>query len=231
MLQWCLRQHRLMRVSVMLVARTTINVDRDALRRAGEALGTTGASATVNAALREAARRRALADFDVRRDIDGSPRGGRSGAVAPRTPQMTADTPAPLSAPTLVDTAVWTWGRGPSPARPCDLVQPRSGERTNPRLRLGDRRAHTLGTQLGVPTTSSRGTTLSVSRRRGLRSALGACRDVVRSAMVARLRIRGFAGAMILPWTNAPPSGRATLCVSRCRVSRWGCPRGAGGGA
>jgi Arc/MetJ family transcription regulator len=55
------------------VARTTINVDRDALRRAGEALGTTGASATVNAALREAARRRALADFDVRRDIDGRP--------------------------------------------------------------------------------------------------------------------------------------------------------------
>jgi Arc/MetJ family transcription regulator len=55
------------------VARTTINVDRDALRRAGEALGTTGASATVNAALREAARRRALAGFDVRRDIDGSP--------------------------------------------------------------------------------------------------------------------------------------------------------------
>jgi Arc/MetJ family transcription regulator len=57
----------------MRMARTTINVDRDALRRAGEALGTTGASATVNAALREAARRRALADFDVLRDIDGSP--------------------------------------------------------------------------------------------------------------------------------------------------------------
>lgn len=55
------------------MARTTIDVDRDALRRAGEALGTTGASATVNAALREAARRRVLADFDVRRDIDGSP--------------------------------------------------------------------------------------------------------------------------------------------------------------
>src|SRR5436190_9367058 len=27
------------------------------------------------------------------------------------TPPMTADTPAPLSAPTLVDTAVWTWVR------------------------------------------------------------------------------------------------------------------------
>lgn len=57
----------------MRMARTTIDVDRDALRRAGDALGTVGASATVNAALREAARRRALADFDVRRDIDGSP--------------------------------------------------------------------------------------------------------------------------------------------------------------
>ena len=55
------------------MARTTVNIDRDALRRAGEALGTTGASATVNAALREVARRRALAAFDVRRDIDGSP--------------------------------------------------------------------------------------------------------------------------------------------------------------
>jgi Arc/MetJ family transcription regulator len=64
------------------MARTTINVDRDALRRAGEALGTTGASATVNAALREAARRRALADFDVRRDIDGSPEEVAQGRTA-----------------------------------------------------------------------------------------------------------------------------------------------------
>jgi Arc/MetJ family transcription regulator len=64
------------------MARTTINVDRDALRRAGEALGTTGASATVNAALREAARRRALADFDVRRDIDGSPEEVAQGRAA-----------------------------------------------------------------------------------------------------------------------------------------------------
>lgn len=67
------------------MVRTTINVDRDALRRAGEALGTTGASATVNAALREAARRRALADFDVRRDIDGSPEEVARGR-APRAP-------------------------------------------------------------------------------------------------------------------------------------------------
>lgn len=64
------------------MARTTINVDPDALRRAGEALGTTGASATVNAALREAASRRALADFDVRRDIDGSPEEVAQGRAA-----------------------------------------------------------------------------------------------------------------------------------------------------
>ena len=36
-------------------------------------LGTTGLSATVNAALRDVARRRALASFDVLRDIDGTP--------------------------------------------------------------------------------------------------------------------------------------------------------------
>ena len=36
-------------------------------------LGTTSLSATVNAALREVGRRRALADFDVTRDIDGTP--------------------------------------------------------------------------------------------------------------------------------------------------------------
>lgn len=88
----------------MLVARTTINVDRDALRSAGEALGTPGASATVNAALREAARRRALAEFDVRRDIDGRPDRG-----APPAPRMKVDTPPPLLGATLIDTAS---GRG-----------------------------------------------------------------------------------------------------------------------
>ena len=36
-------------------------------------LGTEGVSATVNAALREVGRRRALAGFDVVRDIDGTP--------------------------------------------------------------------------------------------------------------------------------------------------------------
>ncbi len=57
----------------MLVGRTTVNIDSDALQRARDVLGTEGTSATVNAALREAARRRVLADFDVRVDIDGTP--------------------------------------------------------------------------------------------------------------------------------------------------------------
>jgi len=35
----------------------------------------------------------------------------RSLRGAQPAPQMTVDTPAPLSAPTLVDTAVWTWVR------------------------------------------------------------------------------------------------------------------------
>lgn len=55
------------------MARTTIDVDQRALEAAQRELGTTGSSATVNAALREVARRRALADFDVARDIDGTP--------------------------------------------------------------------------------------------------------------------------------------------------------------
>lgn len=57
----------------MRMARTTINLDPDALSMAREALGTSGASDTVNAALREAARRSVLAEFDVLRDIDGTP--------------------------------------------------------------------------------------------------------------------------------------------------------------
>lgn len=57
----------------MRMARTTVDVDERALAAAQESLGTTGLSATVNAALREVARRRALATFDVRRDVDGTP--------------------------------------------------------------------------------------------------------------------------------------------------------------
>jgi Arc/MetJ family transcription regulator len=58
---------------MMRMARTTVDVDEKALDAARAALGTKGLSATVNAALREAVRRRALADFDVVRDIDGTP--------------------------------------------------------------------------------------------------------------------------------------------------------------
>jgi Arc/MetJ family transcription regulator len=58
---------------MMYMPRTTVDVDLDALEAARIELGTTGLSATVNAALREVGRRRALSDFDVLRDIDGTP--------------------------------------------------------------------------------------------------------------------------------------------------------------
>jgi Arc/MetJ family transcription regulator len=57
----------------MHMPRTTVDVDRDAFDLAQGELGTTGLSATINAALREVGRRRALAGFDVTRDIDGTP--------------------------------------------------------------------------------------------------------------------------------------------------------------
>lgn len=55
------------------MTRTTVDIDSRALDAARVELGTKGLSATVNAALRDVARRRALADFDVTRDIYGSP--------------------------------------------------------------------------------------------------------------------------------------------------------------
>lgn len=64
------------------MTRTTVDVDEAALAAARSALGTEGVSATVNGALREVARRSMLADFDVRRDVDGTPddvRAGREG--------------------------------------------------------------------------------------------------------------------------------------------------------
>jgi Arc/MetJ family transcription regulator len=70
----------------MRVTRTTVDVDEEALSAAQAALGTDGLSVTVNTALREVARRSVLADFDVLRDIDGTPeevqsgREGRGGA-------------------------------------------------------------------------------------------------------------------------------------------------------
>ena len=58
---------------MMLMTRTTVDVNPGALEAARLELGTKGVSATVNAALREVTRRRALAGFDVVRDIDGTP--------------------------------------------------------------------------------------------------------------------------------------------------------------
>jgi Arc/MetJ family transcription regulator len=56
----------------MYISRTTVDIDRYALDAARVELGTKSLSATVNAALREVGRRRALAGFDVTRDIDGT---------------------------------------------------------------------------------------------------------------------------------------------------------------
>jgi Arc/MetJ family transcription regulator len=58
---------------MMYVTRTTVDIDPHALDAARVELGTNGLSATVNAALRDVGRRRALARFDVTRDIDGTP--------------------------------------------------------------------------------------------------------------------------------------------------------------
>jgi hypothetical protein len=55
------------------MTRTTVDVDRRALEAARIELGTRGLSATINAALREVGRRRALAEFDVAHDVDGTP--------------------------------------------------------------------------------------------------------------------------------------------------------------
>lgn len=64
---------------MMRMTRTTVDVDERALAAARRELGTKGLSDTVNAALRETARRRVLQGFDVRRDIDGTPREVREG--------------------------------------------------------------------------------------------------------------------------------------------------------
>jgi Arc/MetJ family transcription regulator len=57
----------------MRMTRTTVDVDDLALDAARRELGTKGLSETVNAALRDAARRRTLKGFDVVRDLDGTP--------------------------------------------------------------------------------------------------------------------------------------------------------------
>ena len=64
---------------MMRMTRTTVDVDERALAAARRELGTKGLSDTVNAALREATRRRVLQGFDVRRDIDGTPEEVREG--------------------------------------------------------------------------------------------------------------------------------------------------------
>lgn len=61
------------RFNLMRVTRITIDVDDRALDAARRELGTKGPIETVNAALREATGRRALRDFDVVRDVDGTP--------------------------------------------------------------------------------------------------------------------------------------------------------------
>lgn len=64
---------------MMRMTRTTVDVDDRALAAARRELGTKGLSETINAALREATRRRVLRGFDVRRDIDGTPEDVREG--------------------------------------------------------------------------------------------------------------------------------------------------------
>jgi Arc/MetJ family transcription regulator len=59
--------------TLMHMTRTTVDVDDLALDAARRELGTKGLSETVNAALRDAARRRSLKGFDVVRDVDGTP--------------------------------------------------------------------------------------------------------------------------------------------------------------
>jgi Arc/MetJ family transcription regulator len=68
---------------MMRMTRTTVDVDDRALAAARRELGTKGLSDTVNAALREATRRRVLQGFDVRRDIDGTPEEVREGRERP----------------------------------------------------------------------------------------------------------------------------------------------------
>ncbi len=68
---------------MMYMTRTTVDVDDRALDAARRELGTKGLSETVNTALREAARRRALRDFDVVRDVDGTPQEVATGRERP----------------------------------------------------------------------------------------------------------------------------------------------------
>lgn len=64
------------------VTRTTVDVGERALNAARRVLGAKALSETVNAALRDAARRRTLKGFDVVRDVDGAPHEVVAGASA-----------------------------------------------------------------------------------------------------------------------------------------------------
>lgn len=83
--------------TVMRMARTTVDVDERVLDAARRALGTAGVTATVNAALIRVARDSALKDFDVTRDIDGTPDRSRpTGGSAVLGPDADAVQPVPL---------------------------------------------------------------------------------------------------------------------------------------
>ncbi len=70
-----------------IMARTTIDLDREKLELARRALGTKRPSETVNAALGEVARRSALAGFDVLEDIEiGTPEEIEAGRSARNLP-------------------------------------------------------------------------------------------------------------------------------------------------
>jgi len=55
------------------MARTEVEIDGQAFELAQTELGTKDLSSTDNAALRETGQRCLLADFDVTRDVDGTP--------------------------------------------------------------------------------------------------------------------------------------------------------------
>lgn len=109
----------------MRMARTTVDVDEQALEMARAELGTSGLSATVNAALRDVARRRALSRFDVLRDIDGT----AAEVEANRRERFLTASPEPLELerPALFDT-----GGGRGSATGGFRISPRGSMRRSP---------------------------------------------------------------------------------------------------
>src|SRR5438270_11736667 len=96
---------------MMVVARTTVDVDRAALVAAQAALGTRGLSATANTALREVARRSVLRTSMWCVTSRGPPPRWSPGARAVAGRKPTKPKLAALAPPSLLDTAVWTWAR------------------------------------------------------------------------------------------------------------------------